>query len=193
MQSTDLREASPDTLPGSFSNDLVASKQWLCNYIKLLQKKSQQPFSTITVLGSWYGNLGLLLDKNNILFNKLILIDIDKNKIDISKTALGNMKKYKILQLVQDANDHVYSDEHNQLVINTSCNDIVNSSWLENIPARTLVALQGRNALQSALTQTDYIFDFDELFPLQKTLFLKEKQFKDPETEYTRFMKIGIK
>lgn len=193
MKSFELKEASPDTLPGSFTNDLIISKKWLCNYIKLIQKQSKKPFSTITLLGSWYGNLGLFLTKDKIKFDRMILIDLDKDNLDVSKTLLGNINYYKILPIIKDANDHVYSNEPNQLVINTSCNDMENKSWLNNIPAGCLVALQGRNSVQSVPVTTETIYDFNEKFPLSKTMVLKQRNLQDPESKYTRFLKIGIK
>jgi hypothetical protein len=35
--------------------------------------------------------------------------------------------------------------------------------------------------------------EFDKQFPLRKTYFLDEVELEDPETEYERFMKIGVK
>jgi len=191
MLSKELQEASPDTLPGSFSDDLVISKQWLCNYIKLLQK--QYKFNTITTLGSWYGNLAMFLDQNKIRFNKLIMLDIDPDKLSISQTSIGNLNPYKILTLERDANDHVYSKTPDQLIINTSCNDMQQNGWLDRIPAGSLVALQARNSVQLVPVVTKDIYEFDEVFPLAKTLVLKQRTLQDPTTVYQRFMKIGIK
>lgn len=191
MRSKELQEASPDTLPGSFSDDLVTSKQWLCNYLKLLQNTYN--FDIITSLGSWYGNLAMFLDQNRIDFGKLILIDIDPEKISIAKTTLGNLNPYRILTLQRDANDHVYTKSPDQLVINTSCNDMEQNGWLDRIPTGSLVALQGRNSVQSVPVVTQDIYEFDEAFPLAKTLVLKQRTLQDPTTIYQRFMKIGIK
>lgn len=193
MKSRELKEASPDTLPGSFTDDLVKSKQWICNYLKLIQQKTNQPFNNITILGSWYGNLGILLDQNKIDFKNLILIDIEKDKLDISKTLLGNLNYYKIFPLVRDANDHVYGNDENQCIINTSCNDIENRGWFDKIPAGCLVVLQARNNLTDVPIITDNIYDFDDMYPMQKTLVLKQMPLTDPSTDYNRFMKIGIK
>lgn len=193
MKSRELKEASPDSLTGSFTDDLIGSKQWLCNYLKLIQNKTNQPFSIITILGSWYGNLGILLDKNKIDFKTLILIDIDKDKLDVSKTLLGNLNYYKILPLVRDANYHVYGNNTEQAIINTSCNEIENKGWFEKIPAGCLVILQARNNLTNIPVITNNIYDFDDMFPMHKTLVLKQMQFTDPTTNYLRFMKIGVK
>jgi len=52
-----MNEVSPDTIEGSFSNDLVLSKLWLIRELK----RMQPTFGTIYILGSWYGNLSLLM------------------------------------------------------------------------------------------------------------------------------------
>jgi len=193
MKSRDLKEASPDTLPGSFTDDLILSKKWLCNYLKLIQNKFNYNTDIITILGSWYGNLGLFLDAHDIQFKQLLLVDIDKKNLDVSKTVLGNINHYKVLPILRDANEHSYQKNKNHIIINTSCNDMENNGWLDNIPAGSLVALQGRNNVQLVPVVTNDIFEFDDAFPLTKTLVLKQKPLQDPNSNYTRFMKIGFK
>lgn len=193
MKISDLTESSPENLVGSFSDDLVHSKAWLCNKLKQIQNKFNSPFSTITVLGSWYGNIGLFLDKENIEFDNLILLDIDENALKIGANVLGNLDRYKILPLVRDANQHHYQDLPDQCVINTSTNDMPNNGWYDKIPGGTMVALQARNKLQSVPVLTETLEDFDMLFPMQK-VFIRDKHYlSDPEIDYFRFMKIGIK
>ena len=34
---------------------------------------------------------------------------------------------------------------------------------------------------------------FDDMFPMSKTYYLGKRDFTDPETRYTRYMKIGVK
>lgn len=193
MISKELHEASPDSLPGSFTSDLMQSKQWLCNYLNILQKKYKDKFETITVLGSWFGNLGLLLDQNNIKFKNLVLVDKKIDNLNVTKTLVGNINKYKIFLLAQDANDHTYSKSPNQIIINTSCNDMNNEGWLTHIPNSCLVLLQARNNLKDVPIITNDIYDFDSKFSLTKTLVLKQLNLSDPTTKYSRFMKIGIK
>jgi hypothetical protein len=90
----------------------------------------------------------------------------------------------------QDANKLDYRRLGKQgLVINTSTSEIKDNTWLENIPQGTLVALQGRKTLRTTLT----LKEFDRNYPLSKTLYLDQLSLKDPEVEYKRFMKIGIK
>ena len=48
-------------------------------------------------------------------------------------------------------------------------------------------------SLQLVPTETDTLEDFNQLFPMEKTLILDQTKLKDPETSYTRFLKIGFK
>lgn len=193
MKPVDLIEASPLSLPGSFSDDLQFSKHWLCYHLKKIQLAEKRRFSTITALGSWYGNLGFNLNHNRIKFRNLVLIDIDKDALKTSQRLLGGLNQYRISTLQRDANDHTYKDTVNQCVINTSCNDMHNNGWYDKIPAGTLVALQARNNVQLVPTMTETLYDFNDLFPMTKTYVLDQTKLRDPETGYLRFLKIGIK
>ena len=52
-----ITESSGYSLAGSFTRDLVASKVWLLDELARIAPQ----VGTIYVLGSWYGNLGVLL------------------------------------------------------------------------------------------------------------------------------------
>jgi hypothetical protein len=174
-----LHEFSPNTLKGSFTDDLVVSKLWLLSEVGKIHKD----FNSIYILGSWYGNLSLfLLDKNHIQFKKIINVDIDKTVLNTGHelaTKFGVADK--IQPMVKDANKLNYSQAKSpSLVINTSVNDMENSGWFDNIPKGTLVAIQTRDE------------DLDQ-FEFTKVLYRGNKQLKDPETSYTRYMVIGIK
>ena len=171
-------EFSPSTLIGSFTEDLIISKLWLINEIK----KIHNEFNTIYILGSWYGNISILLISRYIKFKKIINVDINRKVLATGQALakrLGIDKK--IEPMVKDANTLDYRQAvPPSLVINTSCNDMENSGWFDNIPSGTLVALQTRGD-----TLDEYKFS--------KTLYTGQKHLTDPETDYTRLMKIGIK
>lgn len=174
-----LHEFSPNTLKGSFTDDLIVSKLWLISEVSKIHKD----FNSIYILGSWYGNLSLfLLDKNNIQFEKIINVDINKKVLSTGHELARRLKVAdKIQPMVKDANKLNYRQAKSpSLVINTSVNDMENNGWFDNIPKGTLVAIQTRDE------------DLDQ-FEFTKVLYSGSKQLKDPETKYTRFMKIGIK
>jgi len=180
----EIDEASPNTLQGSFTPDLQYSKVWLLDEVQKILGKTQ--LDTIYNLGSWYSNMGLFLVANKLGFNKLINVDIDKDTLTTGQKLLDKLGiSDKVEHMHKDANTLDYRQlKQPGLVINTSTNDIDGDDWLKNIPEGTLVAMQGRNGT---------LEEFDKQYPLDKTYFLDEVELKDPETEYERFMKIGVK
>lgn len=180
----EIDEASPNTLQGSFTPDLQYSKVWLLDEVQKILGKTQ--LDTIYNLGSWYSNMGLFLVANKLGFNKLINVDIDKDTLKTGQKLLDKLGiSDKVEHMHKDANTLDYRQlKQPGLVINTSTNDIEGDDWLKNIPEGTLVAMQGRNGT---------LEEFDKQYPLNKTYFLDEVELEDPETEYERFMKIGVK
>jgi hypothetical protein len=183
-----LDEASPNTLEGSFTEDLKVSKVWLLHKIKTILKDANiDHLNTIYILGSWYSNVSLYLLNSGISFDKAINVDIDKTVLDIGKRLIDNVGgSDKVEHMNKDANTLDYRQlKEPSLVINTSANDIEGTKWLDNVPSGTLVAIQDR--------QQGSLSDFDELYPLGKTFFLSEMELNDPKEKYTRYMKIGVK
>jgi len=200
----EIDEASPNTLAGSFTPDLQYSKLWLLDEVQnILRKAKVNKLDTIYNLGSWYGNMGLFLFANQsdsprsviktsthpfgkLQFNNLINVDIDKDTLSTGAKILDKLGiKDKVEHMHKDANTLDYRQlKQPGLVINTSTNDIDGDDWLKNIPRGTLVAMQGRHGT---------LEEFDKRYPLRKTYFLDEVELEDPETEYERFMKIGVK
>jgi hypothetical protein len=180
-------EASPDSLAGSFTTDLVESKTWLCKMLaKGLKGKNA---GTIYVLGSWYGNMGIFLQQAGIQFDKLVLVETDREALMRSKDLLQQIgDEGKLILIHQKAEDVVY--EKPGVVINTSCNE-TGPVFLTKLPDNMLCLLQARNNVDDVLISTEDLQEFDELFPLGKTYYTGERELADPETDYTRFMKIG--
>lgn len=190
MKINQITESSPLTFKGSISRDLLESKIWLCRELNNL---GFDQFSNIYILGSWYGNLAFILAKMGIRFEKIINVDVNKKYLKFSQkllslAGLGD----KIQSMNKDANDLNYTQlDQDGLVINTSVHDIENTDWFDNIPKGTLVILQSRNNISDEKYHT--IKDFNQRFPLKKTLFIGEKKLSDPTTSYHRFMKIGYR
>ena len=191
MKICQITESSPLTVQGSFSSDLIASKIHLCDKIKEVLSKFQIcQLSTIYILGSWYGNLSLLLNSKQIPFEKIINVDIDKN---YNAVAQSFFPKNKIEFMTKDANRLNYRQLGSKgLVVNTSCNDIFGTAWFDNIPDGTLVALQARDSVESA-TKFHSLKSFIEKYPMSFLLDLDEICLQDVETNYKRFTVIGIK
>jgi hypothetical protein len=185
---SDLFESSPDTPAGSRSQDLNLGKLWLCRTLKRL---GHDDFDNVYVLGSWYGSMAQYILERNIACNKLFLIDIDPEN---TQYAQENALSDKVVPVTQDCNTVAFEDD-DSLVINTSTNDIKGSTWFDNIPNGTIVALQGRDQQRGNkenLYQTLSVFD--EAYPLVETYCLKQMPLECMEgTQYNRFMKIGLK
>jgi SAM-dependent methyltransferase len=176
-----LLEFSPSTLQGSFESGLILNKLWLIHELK----KIQDQFSTIYVLGSWYGNMSILLAKNNIPYDHIVNVDKDPAVVRRAHRMAQILKiDDRIEPMVKDANRLDYRQlDPDGLVINTSCHDMENRGWFDHIPAGVLVALQSRDDVDHDLDQYD----------LSETLYQGSRSARDPETRYTSVLRIGVK
>lgn len=186
-----ISEVSPNTVEGSFSDDLVISKLWLIKELSGLQSE----FGTIYVLGSWFGNLAMLMVARDLEFEQIINVDTDEKALTDSGRILSKLGlDDRVTTAKADANDLSYSDlDDNGLVVNTSCNNIKGRDWFDNIPKGTMVALQGRDTDPGSPNLFDDVESFSGAYPLEKTLFTGTLRLRDPETAYHRFMVIGIR
>jgi hypothetical protein len=188
MNFKELEESSGSSPQGSITNDLILSKMWICEVLKHLNRKK---FSTIYILGSWYGNMALILDRMGIEHKNIINVDKNKEWLEFGDRLL-NRAGIKADSMLKDANTLDYRQlDKNGLIINTGINDIKGSGWWNNIPKNTLVVLQSRNQVEHVIHHS--LEEFNKDFPLSKTLYVGETTLTDPETKYNRFMKIGIK
>jgi hypothetical protein len=183
----EVTEASPNTLEGSFTPDLVESKTWLAEMLaKGLKGKNA---GTIYVLGSWYGNMGIFLQQAGVKFDKLVLVEPDEEALMRSKDLLQQIgDEGKLILIHQKAEDVVY--EKPGVVINTSCNE-TGPVFLTKLPDNMLCLLQARNNNENTLFPTEDEEDFIDYFPLEKVYYTGKKQLEDPEVNYVRYMKIG--
>lgn len=184
-----LDETSPDTLEGSFTDDLMQSKTWLCK--KLKEGLGGKCARTIYLLGSWYGNLALLLQKEGIIFDEIVLVENDEEKLRASQKLLKPFfKPGKLIFLNTDARDMIYDKPG--IIINTSVNDM-KPSWYDIVPDGYRVIVQGRDQASGAVNKIVDMKQFDDMFAMSKVNYLGKRDFEDPETRYTRYMKIGVK
>jgi hypothetical protein len=183
----EVTEASPNTLEGSFTPDLVESKTWLAEMLaKGLKGKNA---GTIYVLGSWYGNMGIFLQQAGVQFDKLVLVEPDEEALMRSKDLLQQIgDEGKLILIHQKAEDAVY--EKPGVVINTSCNE-TGPVFLTKLPDNMLCLLQARNNNENTLFPTEDEEDFIDYFPLETVYYTGKKQLEDPEVNYVRYMKIG--
>ena len=176
-----LREFTPDTLAGSFDRGLIFNKLWLIHELA----KIKHTFSTIYILGSWYGNLSILLARSDIDYKHIVNVDTDAKRVRQGQAIAKQMHVAdRIEPMVADANELDYRQlDSNGLVINCSIHDMPNSGWFDHIPRGVMVALQSR---------TDVDHDINS-YALKTILYDGTKQLADPETEYTSLLRIGIR
>ena len=186
-----INEDSPDTPAGSRTKDLNLGKLWLLTELKRL---GMDKFDTVYVLGSWYGSMGPYLLDKHIKFDTAYLIDIDpKNTEWVQKLVKKQGFSNRIIPITQDCNTTDFKGDR-ILVINTSCNDIENLGWFDNVPQGAVVALEGRDNQPDNVTNTTQDLNtFHAEYALKETYVLDKIQLKGYDDSYNRFLKIGVK
>jgi hypothetical protein len=183
-------EASPNTLSGSFTPDLVNSKTWLAR--KLAEELDGDSAGDIYILGSWYGNMGIFLQKASVKFDRLIMVETQPRLLAAARRLLKPLYQEGRLKLILGRAEQIAYPKKRITVINTSANDM-SRAWLQRVPAGTLIAIQARDGLEDPKVATDRAGVFYTKFPLRTTVYWGQRRLQDPETRYTRFMKIGYK
>jgi hypothetical protein len=186
---SNLDESSGYSLAGSFTRDLTASKVWLLSELERIQTN----YSTIYMLGSWYGNLALYMTlEGRIQADKIVLVEKDKKFLSTSRKLLDLAGVDNAEYMLADANQLDYRQlGESGCVINTSLTDMPGRAWFLNIPNGTLVVMQGRDHDPNRSFESTQ--DIVDRFPLSEVLYHGRMQLRDPETEYTRYMVIGRK
>ena len=183
-------EASPSTLAGSFTPDLVTSKTWLCNHLK--KELDGRSVGDIYILGAWYGNMGIFLQQAMIDFDRLIMVEINSQRLATARRLLEPLYRAGRLKLVLGRAEQIEYPNKRITVINTSTNDM-SRTWLQRVPKGTLTVMQGRDNLDDPRIETERAGVFYLKFPLETTVYWGQRRLRDPETRYTRYMKIGYK
>jgi hypothetical protein len=184
-----LDESSGSSLDGSFTPDLVFSKLWLMRELA----KISPDISTMYILGSWYGNLALLLTRYpQIHVDHMVNVETDPERLNTGERILDQAGAGNVGHMLKDANNLDYRQlGPDGVVVNTSLNDIKGTDWFANIPQGTLVVMQARDQVENE--QFAGPEDIEQKFPLDQVLYSGSLDLEDPETEYTRFMIIGVK
>lgn len=187
----DLTEVNANTLQGSEGPGLPQFRKWSLEELKKIKDK----FDTIYILGSWYGNLSLMIaDDSDIGYDRIFNVEADKSVLETGAEIAEKLGYDFIEPMYKNANKLDYrmlGDDG--LVINQSCTDIDGDQWFKNIPEGTMVLLTGRNNNPKAIKQFTGVGDLAETFPLTKILYAGKKKFTDPETDYDGYLLIGIK
>jgi hypothetical protein len=184
-----VNESSGYSLEGSFTPDLIKSKVWLLTELARIAPR----VGTIYVLGSWYGNLGILLALDPVIeYKRLINVETDKQFLQASQRIHNHLGMGNTEYMLKDANDLDYRQlGPDGVVINTSLTDMQGQAWFDRIPVGTLVVMQSRD--HDPGNEAHSTQDIIDRFPLSEIIYDGELDLQDPETEYTRYMVIGIR
>ena len=186
---SNLDESSGYSLSGSFTRDLIASKVWLLEQLAQIQ----QHYTTMYILGSWYGNLALYMTlQPTIAVDRIINVETNAEMLATSQRILDRVGADNVKSMLADANKLDYRQLGRAgVVVNTSLTEMPEQSWFEHIPAGTIVALQARD--QDPGVEYHNSQDIQRRYPLSQVLYQGSMSLQDPETEYTRYMTIGVK
>jgi len=175
----------------AFSSGQITSKLWLCRELEKLNHVSKETW----IYGGWYATTAfLLLSRENYQVNNIRSFDADSGCESIADMINENFlcQNAKFKAYTKDCNtiSEVYAD----CIINTSTEHFDSNDWFDNIPAGTLVVLQGNNMNHddhaSICTGLEH---FNFMYPLSETLFKGELEFTYPDWGFTRYMLIGKK
>lgn len=187
----ELTEVNPNTLKGSEGPGLNECRQYLLDKLKEIKTD----FDTIYILGSWYGNLSMMIEKDeDISFDRIINVELDNIALTTGQEIIDQLGYEFIEPMHKDANELDYRQlGTNGLVINQSCTNIKGDDWFKNIPEGTMVALTARNNDEKATNQFDSVYDLVERYPLTNILYAGKNDFSDPETPFECYLVIGTK
>lgn len=180
-------EVSKQQLADSFAPDLVKSKTWLADELAKICTR----FGTIYILGSWYGNMGVILfQEHDIVFERMYNVDVNKASLELGQDLVKDLGLD--IEAIQ-ANANYINYANPSLVINTSVNNIENAGWFENIPQGTMVVLQSRNNDPQAVNACNSPAELSAQYPLSRVLYMDKLRLSNKQGSYARFMVIGVK
>lgn len=194
MRAQELEESSGYTFEGSWTPDLVFSKLWLSRELKKILNSNQvEQIPVVYVLGSWWGNMAVILNRAGVPVDKIVNVENNPVWLKHSAQLLKAMDINNVQSMKADANRIDYRQLTGpSVVINSSLNDIEDRGWFDHIPDGTLVVLQGRDqaASKNVYNSPD---DILEQYPLDEVFYSGTMELEDPETKYQRHMVIGVK
>ena len=186
---SNLDESSGYSLAGSFTRDLIASKVWLLQELEKIQRQ----YTTMYILGSWYGNLAVYMTlQPTIRVDRIINVETNPEMLATSQSILDRVGAQNVKSMLADANKLDYRQLGRAgVVVNTSLTEMPEQEWFEHIPAGTIVAMQARD--QDPGVEYHSAGDIQSRYPLSQVLYHGSMRLQDPQTKYTRYMTIGVK
>lgn len=185
----------------SFSHSLVASKLWLCEELEWVLDKQLVKNPIVNILASWDSMLAFMMLIRRPKFYGVI------NAYDIDSSSVANANKIcdhwiyeypKVYNHVKDINKLDFTNAGPESVfINTSVDQMDNTSWYNIIPAGTLVCMQTTDLPTDNeswdIKQSHDIEGFMSTYPMSHRMFTESKEFDYGHLKFKRHMIIGIK
>jgi hypothetical protein len=127
-----------------------------------------------------------------IQVDRIINVETNAEILDTSQRIMDLVGADKVESMLKDANKLDYRQLGRAgVVVNTSLTEMPESTWFDHIPDGTLVAMQARD--QDPGVEYHSASDIQRKYTLSRVLYHGSMRLQDPETEYTRYMTIGIK
>lgn len=185
----------------AFSHGQIKSKLWLLKQFHNIFSSDTTAIKQFILhwYGSWVG-VGpfLFLTQYSDYINEINLYDIEASDLDSSLKILNfwYCEGLNIKTHIADVNTtHLDPSKKNQIVINTSCEHIVESKWIENIPKSTRIVLQSTDMphvehINCPKNLDDFINKYDKHIDIQNYDTLN---FNYPNMSFSRYMLSGVK
>jgi hypothetical protein len=175
----------------AFSNGQIDSKLWLCRELENLVWDSK----LTRIYAGWYGITGfLLLSREKFMVDRIESYDLDPSCEPVADIINENwvIKEWKFKAYTRDCNDSLPGNP--DLIINTSTEHFDSMDWFNNIPEGTRVILQGNDMPHDDhVVHSATLDDFIDHYPLTSIDYYGSLDFVYPDSQFTRYMIIGVK
>lgn len=196
-------EKYPELINENFlSEGQIKSKRWLITELE----KLALDLGVVYLTPGWFGLLANFLDESNLTYSKIRSFDLEQKSVEISDLLNRNLLidgwKFKAsCKDIFDINytEHFYNTKKQnedcqvsdvpETIINTACEHIDYSKWLELIPENKLVILQNNNFFecQEHSHCVENMEEFIEKCNLKEVYYSGSLKLQ----KYDRFMLIG--
>ena len=186
----------------SFSHGLVSSKLWLCEKLEKVIDNENIVNPSLHMLASWDNLLTfMLLTRRPKFYGVVNAYDMD-SKSTTNANKICDYWKFeypKVYNHTQDINTLSFSNTGiESIFINTSVDQIDNTTWYDIIPKDRLVCLQTTNV---PTTTTEWhikqsyniLTDFTETYKVSRLLYCDSIDINYGHLKFKRHMMIGIK
>mgnify|MGYP000158043395 CR=1 FL=1 len=201
----DIFDTSFDSIKNpyeSFSHGLVSSKLWLCEKLETVLDNENIVNPSLNILASWDNLLAfMLLTRRPKFYGVINAYDNDPISTENANKICDYWKfEYpKVYNHTKDINTLDFNNTGNESVfINTSVDQMDNTTWYDSIPNFKLVCLQTTNLPTST---TDWhikqsyntLTDFTETYKVSRLLYCDSIDIDYGHLKFKRLMMIGIK